>query len=180
MSTETEDWDDDLLAGLAFTQEEMSTVIKDREDRGRRDRDSRICMCGHTMHAHKVMDGLPNPVCRAGKVICNCTEPEPVLKPEDARLFLRATEGARDKHALSVGVARLAEKGLRGKWLVKRACVVCATEVGVFPVPFDKEGHVISGRSGTHNKFMCDAHYEASIELGGVKAVFQRYNSLGY
>lgn len=177
--TEETEWDSDPLAGLGASQDELQKEVRDREMRGRRDRDSRVCMCGHTVHAHKEVEGFAYRVCRAGKVICNCTEVEPILKPQDARLFIRATEGAREKHALFIGVSRAVEKKVGIKWLTKPACVVCAADAGVFPVPFDKVGQVAS-RSGTHNKFMCESHYNAAVELGNVGLVFQRYNSLGY
>jgi hypothetical protein len=168
---------DNPLAAVGVPLSEVLNEVADRKDRGRRDRDSRICMCGHTVHAHKEIAGFTHKVCRAGKVICNCVEVEPVFQSGDARMFIRATEGPREKHALFVGIGRAVERGVKGRWLVKPSCVVCGTGEGVFPVPMDEKGFVLS-RSGTRNKFLCDEHFAVTLE-SGVGAAFAKFQGKG-
>lgn len=164
---------DNPLAELGFPVEAVLAEIEDRKERGRRDRDSRICMCGHTVHAHKDVPGFGWKVCRAGKVICNCREVEPVFHSGDARMFIRSTEGPNEKHALFVGVARGVARGVKGRWLVKPACVVCGTSENVGPVSMDENGHV-AVRSGTRNKFLCEDHFAVTLE-GGIGAAFAKF-----
>lgn len=167
----------DPYAGFAFGAVEMQAEVQGREDRGRKDRDARICMCGHTGRAHKLYEGFTHTVCRVGKVVCNCESYDPILKPGDARMFMRATEGPGPKHALSLGIERSREEGKGIEWLAERKCAVCAVQVNLLPVPMDNAGTVLA-RSGQINKFLCLEHFELAKQ-GGVGLAFQNWQSRG-
>lgn len=170
---EEEEWDADPFAKLGITEEEARAALAERNLRSRRDRDSRICSCGHSMMAHKYDEGLGREICRAGKVICNCVQKEPVLKAQDARVFIRATEGAGTDHALLIGIMSARNKGHTLKWLKDPICRVCSVD-GAMPVPMDESGRVVSGRSGTRNPFLCDEHFEIA-KREGIQAAFQQH-----
>lgn len=156
-------WDNvpDPFEVLGVSYEEVAEHVRELESRSRRDRDSRICECGHSMMAHRMVEELGREVCRPGRVICNCVEKEAVLRPEDARPFIRSTEGPFEKHALMIGLSRLKEKGLKAEWIKQPVCYVCGS-AGAFPVPLNEQGQVVYGRSGTRNKFLCQTHYDVT------------------
>lgn len=81
-----------------------------------RERDGRICACGHPMSKHREVDvyedgSLITYSCYPTRTSCLCAEALPVLEVSDIRPFMRKTKGYGDQHALSLGLrGLLAEK----------------------------------------------------------------------
>lgn len=86
-------------------------------------RDGRICLCGHGLSRHTLVDGIVS--CVPSKMSCPCRNIRAVLDVEDTRPFLRKTQGPGPEHALSRGLAVLAASGKEGHWIIDLECDKC-------------------------------------------------------
>ena len=102
------------------------------------ERDGRICLCGHQMSRHTIINGMV--FCKPTRMECPCKKNRAVIDCNDVRPFLRKTEGSGPMHALGRGLAAAVTKGFEITWLVEKKCDRCGTEGPVSPVPVTQRG----------------------------------------
>ena len=128
----------DALAAMGLSVDsvlEVDNVLRTRPQK----RDGRICLCGHGVTKHTVSDGIV--LCKPSKMTCPCKKLRPVIDAEDARPFLRRTQGAGQMHALSRGLAALAASGKDAQWIIELVCDRCGEfNESLIPVPVTKQG----------------------------------------
>lgn len=126
-----------IWGGLGITEEEIESVRRDMDDRKRRVKDSRVCICGHAATRHVQAYGVSR--CQPGRMACPCGSLQVVLEASDIRGFMCKTTGPGRGHALVKGIAgaeRLAERtgvALEIEWVVEVRCQRCGSEDGVVP-----------------------------------------------
>jgi hypothetical protein len=98
----------DALAAMGMDLNEVleiDSVLRTRPAK----RDGRICLCGHGLSKHQDLGGYI--LCKPSKMDCPCKKIRAVIDTDDTRPFLRRTSGAGPLHALSRGLAALAQSG---------------------------------------------------------------------
>lgn len=121
-----------------------------------------VCICGHALVRHTKGDVAG--YCNYGKAWCDCTEPIPVLDPDDLRPFVYSTTGVGKKHALAKALYTLRKNGKSARWLIERVCFRCGSEgQTVFPTALTRDKRIARG-SGYTNALLCRECVEA---LGG-------------
>lgn len=117
-------------------------------------RDGRICLCGHGVAKHLVLDnGAVS--CTPSKMKCPCKNLRPVLDAEDTRPFLRKTQGSGPEHALARGIAALSEGGKEADWIIDLVCDRCQEPNGVLiPTPVTKDGRIAQEATG-YDALLC-------------------------
>jgi hypothetical protein len=116
-------------------------------------RDGRICLCGHGMSKHTIANGIV--FCKPSKMDCPCKNARAVLDAEDTRPFLRKTQGAALKHALSRGLAALIASGKDAVWLIDLECDRCKEpSETLVPVPVTKSGFASEDVTG-YDALLC-------------------------
>jgi len=142
------------------------SVKKFLSDRDRYDRSKHVCICGHAINKHSGYErGLG--VCLTGRHWCPCIAENPVLYANDTRYFMRKTYGLGSKHALSTGLAKLAQVRKKAFWLEEPSCwnPHCSrVNKLIFPVSMDKDSQIIN-EPGPINVFLCET---CSLNLKGV------------
>jgi hypothetical protein len=118
------------------------------------ERDGRICLCGHPVSRHTVVNGLV--FCKPTRMECPCKKVRAVIDTNDVRPFLRKTEGSGPMHALGRGLAAAITKGLDVVWLVEKKCDRCGTEGPVAPVPVTQRGGATRSATG-FDALLCQA-----------------------
>ena len=131
---------------LDYTPEEALRVHELLTQPKGRDRDGRICACGHPMTRHAVLSGLV--YCKPSRMECPCKKDRPVVTTSDTRLFLCKTEGQGPMHALGRGLVAAAKDGHRVEWLIEKKCDRCGSEGPVSPVPVTQRGVAVSEPTG--------------------------------
>ncbi len=116
-------------------------------------RDGRICLCGHSMTKHLVIDGIVS--CKPSKMDCPCKNCRPVIDTEDTRPFLRRTQGAGPEHALSRGLAALAMRNKNAQWIIDLECDMCKQHSSqLIPVPVTQSGIAVDYATG-YDALLC-------------------------
>jgi hypothetical protein len=125
------------FAGMTLNEDEAMKALHQSDLRTRKDRDSRICICGHPMSNHsglsdverRIMSdaGMPGKTtCTPGRMTCPCDIARPAVYADDARMFLRKTLGDTPyDHALTLGIAACKRKSIHVEWLIDLLCDRC-------------------------------------------------------
>lgn len=128
---------------------EIDSVLRTRPSA----RDGRICLCGHGVSKHQVFSGRV--VCKPSKMDCPCKKVRAVIDAEDARPFLRRTQGGGPMHALSRGLAALAASGKDAQWIVDLECDLCHEHSdNLVPVPVTANGFATDEATG-YDALLC-------------------------
>lgn len=142
----------EALAAMGMTTEEVSAIDSALRTRPQK-RDGRICLCGHGVTKHLVTDGIVT--CKPSKMDCPCKKVRPVIDAEDTRPFLRRTQGSGPRHALSRGLAALAESGKDANWIIDLTCDRCMVSTpNLVPVPVTPTGFATSEATG-YDALLC-------------------------
>lgn len=144
----------DALAAMGL---DLDTVLeKDNELRTRpQKRDGRICLCGHGVTKHLVDETNGIVLCKPSKMTCPCKKLRPVIDADDARPFLRRTQGAGPMHALSRGLAALAQNGKDAQWIIELVCDRCGEfNESLIPTPVTKQGVAVVEATG-YDALLC-------------------------
>jgi hypothetical protein len=125
---------------LDFGFDEAEEADRDAMERdGRfRDRDRRICACGHPFSRHHTLSGRLE--CKPSKMYCKCKNQKAVLESDDTRFFLRKTMGAGALHALGRGLKATVERGIEIRWVIEPNCEKCGEVDKLSPVPVTQHG----------------------------------------
>ena len=141
------------------TMEEAISAL-DKFDKGR-EKDSRICICGHHSNRHtEIEGGLID--CKVVKYECSCTVFRPVLKSSNVKPFIRTTTGPGVEHALLKGVAGAVKLGAEIEWLAEPKCDKCQQTSKVLPVALVPSTLRISNIGTRVNQLLCR---ECLVEL---------------
>ena len=133
------------MAVLGVSLEEIEEATEIRREKG--PRDQRICVCGHAIHKHTIVEGRGQVVCKPSAMHCPCKNARPVLKTNDTRCFLRKTEGPGAEHALSRGMAEALKRGKSFEWIVPIVCDRCQQPADrIIPTPIGQ------GTTGVYKK----------------------------
>lgn len=142
----------DALSALGLNKDEVleiDTALRTRPAV----RDGRICLCGHGVGKHVEVGGIV--LCKPSKMDCPCKTLRPVIDAEDTRPFLRKTQGGGAMHALTRGLAALAETGKDADWIVDLVCDRCGEEnESLAPVPVTKDGRATVAATG-YDALLC-------------------------
>lgn len=140
------------LAMLGIDLEEALEVDAElRQTVGERSRE--ICVCGHPMSRHTVVNGIV--FCKPSRMECPCKKARPVLEAEDMRAFLRKTAGSGPMHALTRGIAASAQKTKKVRWTIDLNCDRCGKATGkVIPTPVTQSGIAVSYATG-YDALLC-------------------------
>lgn len=141
---------EDPFGFLDFTFEEAELEISEAEVRD--DVRGLICICGHPVGRHDSNAGLV--MCSAGKSTCPCKNVRPVVRVENARIFLRRTKGGGALHALSQGLVSARKAGQNIEWLIDQKCDLCGKAKQLSPVPVTQRGVIVSEPTG-YDKLLC-------------------------
>jgi len=121
-------------------------------------KDGRICVCGHSVKGHFKRDHDGFLQCPANRNACKCREIRPVIRVDNARVFLRKTIGPGAFHALSQGMAdALTPKTKKNKdgeevfvpaqnieWLIDLKCDACGNDTAkLIPVCINQNGNIM-------------------------------------
>lgn len=129
---------------LDFTLEEA--IEADALVTTKRERDGRICNCGHPVGRHNDEHGVV--VCNPSRMQCKCKKIKPVLESADVRPFLRKTEGSGALHALGRGLQAAVTQGIKVEWLVEMKCERCQAEGPISPVSVTQNGFITNEPTG--------------------------------
>jgi len=134
---------DDLFKNLGLDVLEVQK--QDGALRERNTRDGRICICGHAMRRHIIVDNRTDLMsCSPNRHHCSCKyqNMRGVIEVKDIRTFNRKTEGPGVSHALLRGMQASKDEITI---LEPFKCEVCGTtEGGVVPVPIDPKTGAVS------------------------------------
>jgi hypothetical protein len=136
----------DAMSFFDFSEEEALEVAE-KEIIRTRERDGRICICGHPNTRHASYADVVS--CTPTRMACDCQQIRLVLDVSDTRLFLRKTTGSGTSHALSKSVSKAQSLGSEVKWLVEPRCDKCGILKAVSPVAISQ-----NGKHG-YNAFLC-------------------------
>lgn len=144
----------EVLEAMGMTAEELlDTLETTRENVPRAHRDPRICLCGHGVQRHTVVNGIV--YCKPTKMSCPCRKIRPVLEAQDSRLFVRKTLGAGPLHALALGIAAHVAARKSVRWIIDLACDRCgATGVPIAPSPVTQRGTTAPDATG-YDALLC-------------------------
>jgi hypothetical protein len=120
-------------------------------------RDPRICVCGHAINKHVPESGA----CEPTRYKCPCRHSIPVLIVDDTRLFLRRATGPGPEHALTRGIAALAEAEKSCEWIPETAkCFKCGSTDNFRAVPTDSQMEKIVYEHSAYNALVCLTCYK--------------------
>jgi len=133
------------MAVLGVTLEEIEQADVDKRKDG--PRDQRICVCGHAVSKHTVVEGRGQVTCKPSAMHCPCKSLRPVLRTSDTRCFLRKTDGPGAEHALSRGMMEAVKRSKTIEWIVPIVCDRCEQPTDkVIPTP------IAQGTAGVYKK----------------------------
>lgn len=154
-----------FLEMMGASLEQGLEALSRLDARARKDRDNRICACGHSVKAHEMTPSGRMVGCKPSKMECPCLELKPVVRTGNVRYFVRKTMGPGYDHALMLGLMKCARDGVEVEWLIEPKCEFCDSTV-FRPIPFSRTGQVVSG-PGAYTKLLCEQHYGiATAALG--------------
>lgn len=150
-----------VLESMGMTLDEVREV-DDALRAKPRERDGRICACGHPVGRHADIAGLV--LCKPTRMACPCKRIRAVLDVSDTRPFLRKTAGPGPEHALSRGLRGLVDgrAGATAEWVVDLECDRCGAEGPVTPAPVTSTGLVVREPTG-HDALLCSACLEEQL-----------------
>lgn len=121
----------------------------------RRERDGRICICGHAMSKHSNTYGPVN--CKPTRMQCKCRQMRAVLETNDVRVFLRKTSGQGPMHALGRGLQAAIANGNTVEWIIPQECDKCHTPGPISPVPINMTvtGPSVASEETGYNALLC-------------------------
>ena len=138
----------DALEKMGISLEEaLKADEKVRGEAKTRDRDGRVCLCGHAIARHTLVGGVV--YCKPSRMECPCKKTRPVLEVEDTRKFLRRTSGSGAMHALTLGIVSHVQTGKSVEWIVDLKCDRCGTDDNnVVPAAVTQNGRAASYATG--------------------------------
>lgn len=147
-----------ILAGMGLDPDEA--IEADQRLKTKPKRDPRICVCGHAVNKHVPESGA----CEPTRYKCPCRQMIPVLTVDDTRLFLRRTTGPGAEHALTRGIAALADSDKGCEWIEEtHKCFKCGGDDKLRAVPTDSEGTKVKYEHSQFNILVCaDCYSEMS------------------
>jgi len=138
---------------FSFDMEEAEDILE-KARREVRQRDGRICICGHPMATHTEFHGVTT--CKPSKMQCKCKQSRAVIEVSDTRVFRRKGRGNGAAHALSAGIVAAKQAELDLEYLIEARCDTCQTEgVPISPVNVTREFVATEEETG-YSVFMCD------------------------
>lgn len=142
----------DALAALGLSLDEA--IEADQRLTEKKTRDPRVCLCGHAVNRHTIVNGIV--MCNPSRMSCPCKNCRPVIEVDDTRKFLRKTTGPGYEHALIRGIAALSEIGKSMKWIEPPKCDRCSTTEGrIVPVPVTA-GKTVAYEATGRDALLCD------------------------
>lgn len=149
---------------------ELNSILKQT-----RQKNNRICLCGHASSRHVYTPELGTYSCNCPKFTCDCKQLKEVIKSSDTRPFVRKTLGNGKRHALILGIQGAIEKDAKVEWLVPSVCERCGDEEPTAPCVVSPEGIIYEempereeGKSFTKiiiHKLLCQGCREGTKEL---------------
>jgi hypothetical protein len=155
----------DPFASLAVSEESVLRFLGGKDVY---DTSKHVCICGHAMNKHSGFDS-GHGSCVTGRHWCPCATPKPVLIAQDTRFFMRKTYGPGSRHALSTGMLRLRQRGVRMAWLEKPVCWRPDCNSGnelIFPVALNDAMRVADAPAKI-NVFLCESCALAAMGAPG-------------
>ena len=108
----------DALAMTGIELEELQNVGNALQRQPKRD--SRVCICGHSMNKHDVSSGLV--ACKPSAMDCPCKSVRLVLTSSNVRPFMRKSAGSGASHALMQGLRKAIELDAEISWIEPPSC----------------------------------------------------------
>ena len=119
----------EILEDMGLDYEEAVAFEQDLKKLKQRDR--RVCACGHAMARHEFNPSIGLDKCSALRYDCKCRKPNAVLDTNDVRPFRFRTEGSGIQHAISRGIVAAVKKGHELNWIEEaQICDKCKTTEG--------------------------------------------------
>jgi hypothetical protein len=145
---------EDILKSMGLTAEEVKAADDEVRSKGRRpNTDRTVCLCGHAMARHTIVNGVV--FCKPSRMECPCKKSRAVLEVADVRKFLRSTSGGGKLHALTLGLLAHIETGKSAKWLIELQCDRCGkNDKNVVPVPVTQSGRSANYATG-YDALLC-------------------------
>ena len=112
---------DPILATIGASASEIGTFL---ELVGKVTTNREICICGHPSTFHVEL-GEKWWTCNYAKSFCPCATRLPILEVQDKRYFMRTTRGPGNRHALAVGLHRLAKEKKWARFIFEPFCFKC-------------------------------------------------------
>ena len=121
-------------------------------------KDSRVCICGHSMNKHAVINGYVS--CKPSRMSCPCKAVRPVLISTNVRPFMRKSLGSGSAHALMQGFRKAIELDAEISWIEPPTCDYqkngskCGSTEQVVPCLVTQNGFYTTEATG-YDVFLC-------------------------
>ena len=121
-------------------------------------KDSRVCICGHSMNKHAVINGYVS--CKPSRMSCPCKAVRPVLISTNVRPFMRKSLGSGSAHALMQGFRKAIELDAEISWIDPPTCDYqkngskCGSTEQVVPCLVTQNGFYTTEPTG-YDVFLC-------------------------
>lgn len=121
-------------------------------------KDSRVCICGHSMNKHSVINGYVS--CKPSRMSCPCKAVRPVLTSTNVRPFMRKSSGSGSSHALMQGFRKAIELDADISWIEPPTCdyqkngTKCGSTDQVVPCLITQNGFYTTEATG-YDVFLC-------------------------
>ena len=121
-------------------------------------KDSRVCICGHSMNKHAVINGYVS--CKPSRMSCPCKAVRPVLTSTNVRPFMRKSLGSGSAHALMQGFRKAIELDAEISWIEPPTCDYqkngskCGSTEQVVPCLVTQNGFYTTEATG-YDVFLC-------------------------
>ena len=121
-------------------------------------KDSRVCICGHSMNKHAVINGYVS--CKPSRMSCPCKAVRPVLISTNVRPFMRKSLGSGSAHALMQGFRKAIELDAEISWIEPPTCDYqkngskCGSTEQVVPCLVTQNGFYTTEPTG-YDVFLC-------------------------
>ena len=121
-------------------------------------KDSRVCICGHSMNKHAVINGYVS--CKPSRMSCPCKAVRPVLTSTNVRPFMRKSLGSGSAHALMQGIRKAIELDADISWIEPPTCDYqkngskCGSTEQVVPCLVTQNGFYTTEPTG-YDVFLC-------------------------
>jgi hypothetical protein len=121
-------------------------------------KDSRVCICGHGLNNHTVINGYV--LCKPNRMTCLCKVLRLVLSSSNVRPFKRKSAGSGASHALMQGLRKAIELDAEVNWIEPPACDYqkdgskCGSTDQVVPCLITKNGFYTDEPTG-YDVFLC-------------------------
>lgn len=121
-------------------------------------KDSRVCICGHGLNNHTVINGYV--LCKPNRMTCLCKVLRLVLSSSNVRPFKRKSAGSGASHALMQGLRKAIELDAEVNWIEPPSCdyqkdgTKCGSTDQVVPCLITKNGFHTDEPTG-YDVFLC-------------------------